>query len=128
MSSTDPDAAPEWVRTLVNHWNGGSLTPLLELLADDIVIDAPRTKTNPARQVILSGKTELLDRFGALKTSRPRFTLLSALAGDVAASLVLEDDVGDRLTVLLELNEDRKIRRITSYRPMPSAGSGRERP
>lgn len=81
-----------------------------------MIIEAPVRKSGLRGGIVVSGHEQFKAAYASLKSARRSFELLSVLADDASASLVLRDDEGDLINVLVAFDNDRRIRRITSYR------------
>jgi hypothetical protein len=80
------------------------------------VVDAPVRKSGLPGGIVVSGLDQFRAAYATLKGIRRTFEMLSVLADDASASLVLRDDEGDLINVLVAFDSDRRISRITSYR------------
>ncbi len=105
-----------WASALVRDWNEGALDRLAARLSDGVVFEAPVRKGGLPGGIVLSGPDGFRAAFPTLKSARRTFEMLSVLADEASASLVLRDDEGDLINVLLAFDHDRRISRITSYR------------
>lgn len=86
-------------------------------MAPGIVFEVPVRRDGVADTTFLAGRDAFLAGFAAMKASIPRFELVSVLADEVSASLILRDPRGELLTLLLAFDAERRLERIISYRP-----------
>jgi ketosteroid isomerase-like protein len=100
----------------VQEWNEGALDKLLARFSEDVVFHAPVRKSGMRGEIVASGREQFRAAFATLKSVRRTFHLLSVLADDASGSLVLRDDDGDLMNVLVAFDGDRRICRVTSYR------------
>ena len=117
VDQLDGPATPQWVRELIGAWNRGDREAVLAHLSDEIVVDSPGVAGEPGRVSLPPGKAAFRESFQLFRERRPTFELVSVLASDVSASLVLLDNDGRNLTLLLALDDGGKVRQITVYRP-----------
>jgi hypothetical protein len=93
-------------------------------MAEDVTFDAAVIRGGRRGGRLLSNRAEFLAAYSALKGKRQSFTLVSVLADDVSASLVLRDDGGELLNVLVAFDGSGLISGVTSFR---QAGVARAR-
>ena len=101
---------------MVRDWNEGAVDRLAARFTEDVVFEAPVRKGGLRGGIVLSGHAQFRAAFPTLKSARRSFELLSVLADEASASLVLRDDEGDLMNVLIAFDGERRISRVTSYR------------
>ena len=123
----DPEVTSQArIEALLQYWNDGNLGRVAAQLAPDVVFDARVRRGGVPGGQLLSGRDAFLAGYPSFNSAIRRFELVSVLADEASASLVLRDDFGELLTVLLAFDASHQIRRVTSYRrtaPHPVAGS-----
>ncbi len=92
-----------------------------------MIVEAPVRKSGLPGGIVVSGHEQFRAAFVFLKSARRTFEMLSVLADDASASLVLRDDEGDLINVLVAFDGDRRICRITSYRQARASRTGASR-